>query len=284
MTQIVGPYWYMIEAAPSNNHIVNPSFEFGGTTWGASGDIDGAVATPGRGVFGALGMQVVTNVGSLNTGIVQTSGTATFSGSYTVSCYVKAVGTTGTIRLTALGASSTHGTTTSVSANQWTRMSVTVGVSNDRIVPRITNASLLSTFWVDGVCLESGTVATTYFDGDQSGCRWLGNAHQSISERTALTRLNGKVVSFADIGFTVDESVGIGAPTWQNITQQYALIDGADFQRQRTDARVINLTSTLAGTSWENLHQLRKTLIEKLRISNTPINASSDAANTSCIP
>jgi hypothetical protein len=273
MTNTAGPFWYMVEAAPSNNYIINPSFEFGGTTWGSSGNINSAGATPGCGVFGALGMQVVTNVGSLNTGIVQTSGTATFSGSYTVSCYVKAVGTTGTIRLAALGASGTHGTSTRVSTDQWTRMSVTVGVSNDRIVPRITNASLLSTFWIDGVCLESGTVATTYMDGDQAGCRWLGNEHQSVSERTALTRLGGNIVSFEDIGFTVDESVGIGAPTWRNIAQPYAIIDGADFQRQRADVRSINLTSTLTGTSWTHLHQLRRTVIEKLRLSNTPINA-----------
>jgi hypothetical protein len=274
MTEIVGPYWYMIEAAPSNNYIINPSFEFGGTTWGTTGSIGSAAATPGCGVFGALGMQVVPLTGSVNAGIVQSAGTQTaLSGSYTLSCYVRAVGTTGTIRLEALGASTTLGTATVVSSNRWARVSVSVSVTTNRVVPRITNASSLSTLWIDGVVLEPGSVATTYFDGDQAGCRWLGNTHQSVSERTALTRLGGKVVSFADIGFTVDESVGVGAPTWQNIAQSYALIDGADFQRQRSDARSINLTSTITGTSWSHLHQLRRTVIEKLRLSNTPVNA-----------
>lgn len=124
-------------------------------------------------------------------------------------------------------------------------------------------------FAVDAVQAEVGSV-TTYLDGDQDGCAWLGAAHASQSFRSGTSRAGGTVVSLQSLGLTVLEHGAVGMPPVANITQPYAIADGGLWQRQRAEMRVFTLTSLMSGTTWPGLHAIRAGVIDQIKIDASP--------------
>jgi hypothetical protein len=55
-------------------------------------------------------------------------------------------------------------------------------------------------------------------------------------------------------------------PPVENSTQSYAIVPGAEFQRQRAGIRTLTLTSYVTGTTWQGLHQLRTAAINAFKI------------------
>jgi len=68
----------------------------------------------------------------------------------------------------------------------------------------------------------------------------------------------------SDLGLVVQQMLGAGAPPVDNIASQYALTDGAYFQRRIHRPRTVTLICQLAGTSAANLAALRADLVELL--------------------
>jgi len=68
----------------------------------------------------------------------------------------------------------------------------------------------------------------------------------------------------SDLGLVVQQMLGGGAPPVDNIASQYALTDGAYFQRRIHRPRTVTLVCQLAGTSAANLAALRADLVELL--------------------
>ena len=68
----------------------------------------------------------------------------------------------------------------------------------------------------------------------------------------------------SDLGLVVQQMLGGGAPPVDNIASQYALTDGAYFQRRIHRPRTVTLICQLAGTSAANLAALRADLVELL--------------------
>jgi len=66
----------------------------------------------------------------------------------------------------------------------------------------------------------------------------------------------------SDLGLVVQQMLGAGAPPVDNIASQYALTDGAYFQRRIHRPRTVTLICQLAGTSAANLAALRADLVE----------------------
>jgi hypothetical protein len=120
-------------------------------------------------------------------------------------------------------------------------------------------------FWVDGVQLEQSSVQTTYMDGDQPGCSWVGTPHASQSIRSNQYRGGGMVVDFDALGFKVLDFVGTGMAPPGHISTPYALSDGSLWQRTRTTDRTFGLRGFLGGGTAANLTALRKALIDVLR-------------------
>jgi hypothetical protein len=161
------------------------------------------------------------------------------------------------------------GSTTFTTTSELRRYSLpyTEASGGDRylIVYSEISPGLTEAFSVDGAMVEVGSL-TTYIDGDQEGCYWNGLAHRSQSVRSGQSRAGGSVVALADLGFTVAESPGIGMPPVENSLQSYAILPGAEFQRQRAKERVFTLTSYVSGTSRADLHVARKRIIDTLKI------------------
>lgn len=133
------------------------------------------------------------------------------------------------------------------------------------VVIQKTSGNSVQPFYVDGVKISPWADGidrvTTYFDGDTGGGTWLGAAHANISVRTGQYRSGGSMVALADLGLQVNDMLGVGVPPIEMSTQSYAVIDGAQFQRQRTAPRKFSLTAKpIVGTSLADFHVTRRTL------------------------
>lgn len=133
------------------------------------------------------------------------------------------------------------------------------------VVVQKTSGNSVQPFYVDGVKISPWADGidrtTTYVDGDQDGCSWLAAPHASQSQRDGQYRGGGSIVALADLGLQVNDMIGVGAPPFEVPTQSYAVIDGAQFQRQRAMQRRFTLTAKpIVGTSLADFHVTRANL------------------------
>lgn len=263
-----GPFWSYIQPVEKTNLCLDPSFERGTAGVAAiQGATIGSAANEQQ--FGAWSC-VITPTSNGTSGAAFGTWTAGNGTDYTVSAYVQ--GANGVNYALFIGDSNgvnvQAGSTPFVGGGTWQRYSLSYSEASGatrRVVLRKTSGNDTNPFYVDAVQIEVGS-QTTYIDGDQEGCIWLGAPHASQSIRSGQSRAGGSVIPLASIGFTVDESLGIGMPQVENSSQSYAIVHGAEFQRQRARERVITLTSYLTGTTWQDLHQQRKNAINAFKI------------------
>lgn len=259
-------FWSVILPVEKTNYAENPSYEKG--TAGASaiqGATLGSTATFQQ--FGAWALTVDPTSNGTSGAILGTfQGTVNFD--YTASAYVR--GQSGINYMIAVTDTSNaiQGSALFTGGGTWHRYncSYSEGASATRRVIVRKNADAdTSTYYVDGWQIEQGSL-TTYLDGDADGCQWLGSSHAAVSFRSGQVRAGGSVVRLADLGLIVTESFGIGMPPLINTALSNALLDGAQFQRQRADARTFTLVTTLPGTSWGDFHVTRRDAIDAFKI------------------
>lgn len=150
----------------------------------------------------------------------------------------------------------------------WHRYSVSYtenSTQNQRIYVAKRNSADTGTVYLDGFQVEAGSL-TTYFDGDQEGCYWLGEPHNSPSTRSGTFRGGGSVVALEDLGLKPDDHLGIGMPPQEITSQSYALQAGAEYQRSRSGERPFVLTfKPILGTSLQGFHGTRKAIINAIK-------------------
>jgi hypothetical protein len=120
-------------------------------------------------------------------------------------------------------------------------------------------------FYIDGVQCENLAYATTYVDGNQEGCKWNGNEHGSTSERDAQSRIGGRVYSLDDYKFHIDEMPGIGMPPIEHLIQNQPLLPGALLRNIKVGPRIFELVATQIGDTHEDLHSMRKDLLDAIK-------------------
>lgn len=160
------------------------------------------------------------------------------------------------------------GTTTFTGGGTWQRYSVSwteaSGATRTLVITKNSSADT-SAFYLDGAMVEAGSI-TTYIDGDEDGCYWLGEVHASQSARSGTYRGGGSVVALADLGLKPDDTPGIGMPPMEVTGQSYALLPGAEYQRSRATERPFNLTfRPITGTTTQDFHMTRRTIIDAFK-------------------
>ncbi len=120
--------------------------------------------------------------------------------------------------------------------------------------------------YVDAMQFEAKAYWTTYVDGTQEGCSWIGAAHASTSTRSGQSRSGGKVIDIdATYGVKTRSAPGLGMPAFtHNVTEQ-ALLPGSLLQSIKTQPRQLILQFVAKGTSLANLHSKRKSLIDAFK-------------------
>lgn len=259
----VGPYWFYIRPSETTNLLYNPSGEYGTTGWGTiqAGTV-GTTSAFQR--FGAWAGSVAPTSNGTAGGFF---GTATVGNgtSYTASAFVRgANGIPYQIQVETTDGATKYGSANFTGGGTWQRYWCTFAQTADvnvRVVVKKNSSADTNAFYVDGVQLEVGSL-TTYCDGEQEGCIWLGQPHYSQSLRDSQAYQGGSIVSLQSIGMIVDEEPGIGMPPYEITTQSYALLDGEEYQRSRRAARSFALQATFIGTSQEGVHAVREAAID----------------------
>lgn len=267
-------FWHLIQASAGTNGWQNPSLESNTTGW--AGTVSATAAREaGTAAFGAWAAKVTPNAAA-NSGVTYGTVLVPDIGTHTVSAYIYGgSGSVYSIGLKGVGAGAAFilGSVAGTTGGTWHRYTMTYGDSGaaaNRLFAVVKRSAGNDPFFVDGVQIEGGSVATTYMDGDQEGVAWTGVPHASSSSRSGTARAGGRVVSLDSLGLTVLEQGGGGMPPVANITQEYAIADGALWQRQRATARALTLTSLMSGTTWPGLHAIRQTVIDAVKINATP--------------
>ncbi len=255
MLQVVVP-----QAA--TNLVINPSFETNTAGWTATNAT--ITQTAGVGVFGAYGGRMLASatngniamtLASVASGTLGVASAWITASSALVRLKVVIGATTQTVAHPGDGAS--HRLDVPITAPSTTTPVITI---------EDTRASAWTNVDIDGVVFETGvTAATTYIDGDQDGCSWLGAAHGSISTRDGRSGYGGALVTFKSLGLHVKSLHGIGAPPVDNLSQKLALSDGALFQGARKRDRVMTFMGVIFGNGGlASLHSIRNPLFDAI--------------------
>lgn len=268
-------YWGIVLPEATTNYILNPSMAANVTDDWTTGVAPAAARVTTHRMFGLASMAITA------------AAAGTDAVTRTTAAYALANGATATVSVYAYRATSTPtggiylrndtgGTVEKASdtisqTGQWERLTATwtndTGSPADiRLLLKNTTRDGASIIYFDGAQLEVKAYATTFCDGSQPGCYWNGLPNNGTSSRPASTREGGRVIDLADYAAYIENvGRGLGMPTMRHFTSPRALLPGAYFQRRQVDPQSLEMTVIGIGTSRNNLHSLRKDLIDAVK-------------------
>lgn len=268
-------YWQILRPQAGQNLITQPSFEldlnsYGTSPWSA---VSSAIARSDLWQYrGTYSLRVIPTA-TTTAGVVCDVGVNTPVGAVTFSVSGKFVlGVPYRIRL-AYSAATTVGTPftfTGTGATQRVAVTVPAPTIFDRVHVEKNSSASTAEFYIDAAQLELGSVATTYIDGEQDGCRWQGIPEFSTSVRNTGSTAGGVWLDFEDdLGIIPMEMQGVGMPPIDNVATPYALLPGALFERSLARSRVFTIICLIPGSTWQNMHALREALIARVQPDQT---------------
>lgn len=273
-------FWTLYKLEATQNYLPNPSLEDGTTGYSAysSGT---AAGTRTRGATWQkrdyYGYRLVKSGGGASdhwgVGVAANSPSDFISGesvTFSVDLNV-AASTTVEIEIEATVGGTPESTTLEVAASSAGRYSVTHTLSGNAtaITARVYIKSATGTVDIDGLQVENKTYQTSYCDGDQDGCKWLGAQHNSSSTRNRRSGAGGRPYNLDDLDLYVETPTGWGMPPIRHQVQQQAQLPGSLWRGTRVEPRVITISGPVMGSTHEDLHLERKDLIEALKADAT---------------
>jgi hypothetical protein len=280
-----GANFQIVVPEESTNLIANPSFETNTTGWSAAGT--GVTITRDTSIsfFGAASGRM-SDASPSNSGseyVIASLMPATAGQVYTLSFYYwkRASGAqTGRAFLAFYDAGSSQISTVSLTlapgnVAQWKRADIAaLAPASTAFVTCIFTTQGVSTgqydLYLDGVQIEAKPYPTTYIDGDQEGCVWIGAAHASSSFRPVTTRKGGRPMSLSDYKFKVAAVIGAGAAALSTVATPYANIGGAYYQRSIPQARTLQIAGQFECDGQIDLMRNRAALIDAVNPNRTP--------------
>lgn len=263
----------IITPAETTNLITNSSFEIDTTGWIAVGS-NTILRTTEQSLFGDYSLRCTYTGGSPNVVMAQYAINLANSNNHVLSCWVRIQPSWngGDLRLET---TYTDDTETYVktwvddedSEARWYHLVTHLNPGSDlsgsvKVVAKGTpiNGHIIH---VDGWQLEEGELPTTFCSGRQPGCKWLGPEWTSEAFRPATTREGGAIMDVGDdLDMLVENMGGLGFPQMENMSRDRAMIDGSEFMRSRIRGSMIELRSTVTGSTLEDYHDKRRTFLE----------------------
>ena len=125
-------------------------------------------------------------------------------------------------------------------------------------------------FYIDGIQVEPFPRWTTYIDGTQQDCIWLGSPHASASERSSESRAGGQLIDFwEEYSFQIQRIVGAGASARDLSIDSYSILPGGELNSVKVNSREFTIIGKFIALSEEDLHNKRRALeIDLLESSN----------------
>ena len=274
--------WDVIVAQAITNLVTNPSLEKTTTGWTAIGGTLAKVTNSP--VFGQYNLRCTPAIGVYD-GVYFGTMALTTGTTYVASIYFK--GQSGIPYRMYFGDTSANvkGTPVEFTGDgTWHRYEVSWACNASasyRLYISKNNSVSVANYYVDGVQVEAGSVATSYCDGSlpapigfaKSGCSWAGLSHLSASSRVATTRAGGRLYNLEeDYHFRDLQILGAAAPPVENYTTPYVLLDGSNYEHTRIAERTFVLDGVVIGTSWLTLQQYRAALYAAVQpLNNEPV-------------
>lgn len=132
----------------------------------------------------------------------------------------------------------------------------------------------LETFYIDGVQVSQlidGRYYTTYIDGTQEGCRWLGASHASSSVRSGDSRAGGVVTSFWEgFNFFPEKALGLGTTVEELNIDSYAFLPGGELNSSKIPPREFTIIGYFLADTVEELHEHAQRLELELGLNTYP--------------
>jgi hypothetical protein len=126
-------------------------------------------------------------------------------------------------------------------------------------------------FYLDGIQVEAKEYWTTYCDGTQEGCEWLGPENAATSQRSAASRAGGKVEDLEDdYNLKIGGMSGVGTAPQDLGVDKYAALPGGELNSLKIDSRVFTLTGVITGTSQSDFHSKKQVLLNALSPDTYP--------------
>ncbi len=261
--------WSVIQPLAATNYGLNMSFELGAgvpTSWAQVGAPSAlgqfsATAYVWRGAYSSRCV-VASGYAGISQDIALTNGN-----NYTCSIYINVF--SGPVMLVAsdFGNNSNQVIATS-SGTGWQRLvvnkagAVGTGGTGVRMVIQSNNAA--ATWYMDCAQCEDGLVATTWFDGYETGCWWNGTPNANSSGRDGQSREGGTLVDISSY-LKVTSLTGHGMMPVNVASLPMGLAGGEIYQRTTSLARRMIFTGNILGSGNDNLHSKRNSLINLVR-------------------
>lgn len=270
--------WSVVVPEATTNYFLDPSFESSTAPsfTAVNATITRVTNWQARGVYGIQIAPTVAAVSSLAyTAINPTTVGLAGSTIYTWSFYLKGAGGesfTATATVNGSATSKSFKATGGVDRVSLTFTTpASVGTTSNFKIQK--DSTTTQTYWTDAWQLEAKSYATSYCDGDQSGCYWNGPAYAATSARAAASQ-GGKIYNFYDLGFRITSDNGAGMAGITNISIPYGILGGAVYQRTVSPPRPVVLSGVVEGRNLQELQTRYEQLINLL----SPNNVSSTAA------
>lgn len=266
--------WFITVPEESTNLVPNPSFESGTTNWSAVGTGVTITRDTAESYYGSASLRVSDGAATGSNEYAQSSLMAASAGvTYTLSFRYKKRVTgvqTGTFYagfytsapalITSVGKALARGNVSSWQYETFTFVApaTTAFISLIFATHGVTSGAF--DLWLDGIQLEAKPYATTYIDGYQEDCVWLGAQNNSASFRPASTRKGGRLQPMKNYKFKVGACVGAGAAALSTLSTPYAQIGGGYYQGSIAPPRVITLVGAFECDSAIDLARRRAEL------------------------
>lgn len=259
--------WKVIAPEVGTNLISHPSVEDATITAFVAVNAATRARAFAQSRWGVYSLEITPHAVNAASGIYyQITGTATTD--YTLSMWVYGEsGVAYTLRIID-GVPATLGTTAFTGTGAWQLVEVsgTTG-ANTTVRSYITKDTAAGgAFYIDGLLLQALSYRTTYIDGDQAGCEWLGASHASLSQRSSQSREGGRVRDFlTDYSLRIKQITGVGAAKQVVKINRYALLPGGEWSSTKVEPGSFTIVGTIVGTSWTDLHDKRQALLSVLQ-------------------
>lgn len=261
--------WYsLIVPKPTTNLVKNPSFELGIAGWtftNAIGSQQSGTALAGSTTRGRYSLRVWPQDPSIPS-YTEYSATTTAGVTYSCAADVIAIGAAKGEKYsfevydgaTLLASQSFTGGATSLID----RPELTFKALSSTSTLRVSKTSGSFNYWyIDAVQLEADSYCTTYIDGDMEGGIWTGRPHASTSYRPYGVAGGRKLNLKRDAKLRVFSYSGFGLPEVENITENFAILNGAQIQATTVKPRTFSIEAALTCRNLNELHSARQTLV-----------------------
>jgi hypothetical protein len=250
--------WRLIRPEASTNYVRNPSAEEAGNNGAVGGGI--IARTTAAAHYGLRSYRVTTAANG--DGLTLTTTTLAATAHYVT---FRIYGILPPDWRVGIGAASKAAHRIEVIDPEWTLYGVPFSAAECNGAGAVTITQLgvgAGDFYVDGIQVEPLGHWTTYIDGTQEGCVWLGQTHHSASERSGQSLTGGELLDLWDeFNFFTEEMIGVGASPLSLDVRNYAILPGGELAGRKIEPRQFTLIGRFIGHGEKELHEKRQALI-----------------------